>query len=102
MKRFLVSPLLCLTLVFSTTVGFAANENKKDENWEIRRAFIEKNMIKLGENGYQSVDDFLTKNGFEKANNIKSFSIITPDSSNGSVKFINMSGYRDRLSGKYL
>ncbi|MCP2240501.1 hypothetical protein [Thermoanaerobacterium thermosaccharolyticum] len=49
MKRFLVSLLLCLTLVFSTTVGFAASNSNQDLSADNNKFLTQDEVLKLAE-----------------------------------------------------
>lgn len=55
-----------LLLVNSTSVFAATDEKGSDQSWEARKAYIEENMIRLGSEGFDKVDEWLKLNGIEK------------------------------------
>lgn len=96
-----------LLLVNSTSV-YAANDKKgNDQSWEARKAYIEENMIRLGSEGFDKVDEWLKLNGVEKISiqdsNVSSTEgIISPMSDPGSLSLYSIDGYFDTLAKKWI
>lgn len=92
--------LLCLALIVNCGLVNAGNyENATDVAWEGRRAFVEENMIIIGSQGPEKVEEWLKANGVYKVQSIKS---IEPMSTPGSVRLYNIDGYFDSIAKKYL
>jgi hypothetical protein len=71
----ILSFVIMSLMIIPSTVAIANNNiapanDKKSENWEIRRAFIEKNITEVGSQGAAKVDEWLIKNGVEKMPNL--------------------------------
>ncbi|HVJ47733.1 hypothetical protein [Desulfitobacterium sp.] len=95
-----------LLLVNSNSVLAANNQKANDETWEARRAYIEENMIKLGSQGFDNVDEWLQLNGVEKvklkASSKDKDDVISPMSDPGNISIYSIDGYFDSLAKKYL
>lgn len=97
-KKALTIVSLCLILLLNVSTVSAKNSNS-DKDWEKRRAFIEENIIVLGSQGPDKVDEWLQANGIHKVESINS---IQPASAPGSVKITYIDGYYDGVAKKYL
>ncbi len=100
-KRFISSLLLMVLLISSiTTVNAASMEDKE---WEDRKAYIEENIIALGSNDFEAVENWLFLNGFQDVEVVQDEdNMIKPLSSAENVTITNFDAYYDTRSSRYL
>lgn len=96
---------ICFVLLFNVSIVSAKN-TKANVNWDERRAFIEENMILIGSQGPEKVDEWLKANGVYKSKKVVALQpeteSILPLSSPGSVSLNNITGYFDTIAKKYI
>ncbi len=100
-KRFLCSLLLMALLISSITTADAIPMS--DKEWEDRKAYLEENIISLGSQDFETVENWLFLNGFQDVEIVKDDgSLIQPMSTNANVSITSFDAYYDTRSSRYL
>ncbi|MEL7648747.1 MAG: hypothetical protein AAGU76_11680 [Sedimentibacter sp.] len=100
-KKFIGSLLLLILLISSVTTANAAP--MKDAEWENRKAYIEENIIALGSQDFETVENWLFLNGFQDVEVAQNKDgLIQPLSTNANVSITSFDAYYDTRSSRYL